>query len=212
MDGMDFGTGTYDRARGGPVQYSSQGQLIRFYQRSVLIPFETERQGKPVYRAADYVKVSTPGEHDEIDREATPSDKKLFEVQYRAYLEGKADIPTGTLLTVLFPNNPEIVDGMKDMKLHTVEQLASMSDHQIQNLPLGGLEWRAKAMRFLEVTKDAGRFGELEQKQRELAYKLEKQAEENQALRDRLAELEAPEDDDTEAAPRRGRPPKTARA
>ena len=85
MDGINFSEGAIYSQCGGPVQYSQQGQLIRFYQRSVLIPFETERQGKPIYRSADYVKVSTPGEHDEIDREATPDDKRRYATQYQAY-------------------------------------------------------------------------------------------------------------------------------
>lgn len=185
---LDF-QGSYD-PKGGAVSFNTVGQSITFYQRAELVPFETEKQGRPVFRQADYVKVATPGEHDEIDREATSLDKARYRDQWKAYQEGRSDVPTGTSLTVLFASNPEIIEGLKFYKLHTVEQLAAMSDHAVQNLPLGGSEWREKAKRFMEVTADAGRFGRLEQRQRDLDFQVRKAEEDNAKLLARLADVE----------------------
>lgn len=187
---LDF-TGSYDPIHGGVVDLSTVGQAVTFYQRSVIVPFRTEQEGRPVYRQADYVKVATPGEHDEIDREATPADKRRYAKQWAAYESGRQNLVEGTPLAVLFPSNEEIVEGLKHHKIHTVEQLASLSDHGAQNLPMGGSEWCEKAKRFLDLTKDAGRLGKIEQRQRQLDADVQSANEENDRLRARVAELEA---------------------
>ena len=187
---LDF-TGTYNPA-GGPVDLSTAHQAVTFYQRNELVPFKSEQEGRPIYRVADYVRVETPGDNlSVIDREAMHDDKVRYAKQFEAYKAGKMDVPEGTPLSGIFAANPEIADTLKAFKIYTVEQLAVLSDTNVQNLPMGGGDWVARAKRFMDVTKDAGRLGKIEARQRDLDFQVEKTNEDNEKLRARIAELEA---------------------
>lgn len=187
---LDF-TGTYNPA-GGPVDLSTAHQAVTFYQRNELVPFKSEQEGRPIYRTADYIRVETPGDNlSVIDREAMHDDKLRYAKQFEAYKAGKMDVPEGAPLSGIFAANPEIVDTLKAFKVYTVEQLASLSDTNVQTLPMGGGDWVARARRFLDVTKDAGRLGKIEARQRDLDFQNEQLVADNAKLLERLAELEA---------------------
>ena len=189
---LDF-RGNYNTSRGGvgAVEMPIGEANVRFYARQVLVPFKSQEMGRPVTREAVYVHVAFPGERDEIDREATPTDKRRYARYFEAFEAGRMDIVEGMPLSGLFPANPEIVDVLRMSKVHTVEQLADMSDTAIQNLGMGGSEWQARAKRFLSLSNDAARIGQIERKQRDQDAAIEKANEENDRLRAELAEMKA---------------------
>lgn len=191
---LDF-TGTYDTSKGGvgAVDLNIGAAVVKFYAKQVIVPFKSEESGRPVYRQADYVRVDFPGEHDTIDREATTADKRRYAKHWEAYQSGRMELPDGTPLASLFPANPEIVDELRFHKVFTIEQLGGMSDTALQNIPMGGTEWHARAKRFLDMTRDAGRMGQIERRQRDLDAQVTKANEDNDALRARLAAMEEAE-------------------
>lgn len=166
---------------------SQGGQHVTFYQRDVVNEYESREKGRPIYRSADYVRILTPGERDEIDREALPADRARWAPIFEAYKANKEAPQEGTALTALFPHKPEVVDLLKSQKCLSVEQLAELSDTSCQNMGLGVADWRNMAKRYLDLSKDAGRFQKIEMRQDALEF-------ENKNLTEQLAALKAEND------------------
>ena len=105
--------------------------------------------GRPIFVQVDYVRIRQPGERDEILRPAHRGDQQRFARRWQAYQEGRQELPAGTPLAILFPNNPEIVENLKYDKIFVVETLAGLNDTQIGNIGLGGRQFVDKAKAFL---------------------------------------------------------------
>jgi hypothetical protein len=200
----------YDRNQGGQVTFGSDEKLFaQFHKMSVLNGIKSKEAGRPVHDAVAFVKIQQPGERDYLDRPATMEDRMRFPRQWAAYEAGQEDIPDGTLLSVLFPNNPEVVDNLKYAKILTVEQLASCNDTQIQNLGLGGRTFVDRAKAYLAASEKGKGF-------HELSARLEQLELQGRADKDRIAALEtalaAAGEELPDQPKRRGRPPKAVAA
>lgn len=148
----DFGnlTQRFDPHNGGHVEFGDDSRLfVEFVRRAVPDPVASRDRGAPVSVPVDYVRIRQPGERDEIFRPAHDGDRRRFQRHWAAYQEGRQEMPEGVLLSVLFPNNPEIVENLKYQKIFVVEQLANLSDTQIGNVGLGGRQFVDKAKAFL---------------------------------------------------------------
>lgn len=147
----DFGNMTqkFD-PNGGEVQFGDDSKLfVEFSSRPVRDEVKSKDDGRPIFVQVDYVRIRQPGERDEILRPANQMDIRRFQRHWQAYQEGRQAMPEGTLLSVLFPNNPEIVENLKHDKIFVVEQLAALNDTQIGNIGLGGRAFVDKAKAFL---------------------------------------------------------------
>lgn len=165
---------------------ASDNCVAEFYTRAKLSPSESEKQGRPVYRNVDHVRIFFPGERDVVDKEATDEYKRRWPRQWQAYQEQREQTPEGTLLSCLFPQSPDIVANLKALKFHTVEQLANANDHALQNVGMGAREWQRKAKAYLEAAKDGAVFHRMEA---ELKTRDEKIALQDQALAAMQAEI-----------------------
>lgn len=135
---------------GGMVEFGDDSKLfVEFVQRAVPDEIASKEFGRPVSRQADYIRIRQPAERDEIFRPAHDLDRRRFRRQWELYQEGKQALPEGTLLSVLFPVNPEIVENLKVDKVFVIEQLAALSDTQIQNIGMGARQWQDKAKAYL---------------------------------------------------------------
>ncbi len=145
-------TQKFDPKNGGLVEFGDDSRLfVEFSSRAVVDPIKTQEQGRPVHVQMDYIRIQQPGERDCILRPAHDGDRRRFRNHWQAYQEGRTNIPEGTQLSVLFPNNPEIVENLKVDKVFTVEQLAGLNDTQIQNIGMGARAWQQKAAEYLAV-------------------------------------------------------------
>lgn len=128
--------------------------LVEFVSRPVIDAAASQEAGREIYVRADYVRIKHPGEKDEIFRPAHGGDRRRFKRQWEAYECGETIVPEGTPLAVLFPRNPEIVKNLEHDKIVTVEQLAGLTDTQIQNIGIGGRQFTDKAKAFLTSSTD----------------------------------------------------------
>lgn len=190
--------------KGGLVEFGDDKRLfVEFSSRPVVDPIASKIAGRPVHVQVDYVRIQQPGERDCILRPAHDGDRRRFRNHWAAYQDGRQNVPDGTQLSVLFPNNPEIVENLKYDKVFTVEQLAGLSDTQKQNIGMGALAWSQKAQAFLDTAaKGAG--------YHDLASKVDQMAAERAADKDRIAALEAALAEKSEERRGPGRPPKAA--
>lgn len=172
---------------------------VQFSARSWLNKVKSREAGRSVYDQVDWVTIQHPGDNlNKIERPATDQDRQEFSRQYAAFKAGREDIPEGTLLPVLFPVNPEIVDNLRALKIHTVEQLAELSDTQLQSVGMGGMKMRNAAKMFLDNAEKGKDFHALREQ-------IERLTSDREADKQRIAALEAAlvrRDDDDE--PRRG--------
>jgi len=197
----------FDPNKGGMVEFGDDSKLfVTFSTQSVVNPIKSQEAGRPIHEPVDYVRIQQPGERDFTLRPATQLDTQRFRRQWQMYQDGRAQDPTGTLLSVLFPNNPEIVDNLKFFKISTVEQLAGLNDTQIQNVGLGGRAFHEAAVKYLAAADKGKDFHALTRSVEQMNLRMQELEARNKALEAALEEAEG-----EDAAPRkRGRSRKDA--
>ena len=176
---------------GGQVQFGSDQRLfVEFSSRAVIDEIASTAEGRPRHKQVDYIRIQQPGERDCILRPAHDGDRARFRNHWQAYLDGRQSIPDGTQLSVLFPVNPEIVENLKVDKIFTVEQLAGLTDTQIQNIGMGARGWQQKAAEYLMVAYEG-------KGMHAVTKKLEQMEAQQAADREKIAALEAALDEAT---------------
>src|SRR5574343_577337 len=131
---------------------------VRFYVRPVLNEFETEAQGRPIYRDVDYVEIFVPGDNNTIiDQPVREDHKKRFPLQW-AHFQNKHANDTREIGTPL-SEWPQVtkaqVEELRALKFYTVDSIANASDQNIMRLGMiAGMSpyaFREKAQQFLKV-------------------------------------------------------------
>lgn len=121
----------------------------------------------------DYVRIKYPGDNlTEYDQPATDSHKTRFAGRWQAYQDGRSQVGDGTLLEDWPPmiNARAMVDAYKSAGVFTVEQLAAVNDTNLSKLGMGARSLQDKAKAFVAQ---------------------QGAADENAALKERLAQLES---------------------
>lgn len=168
--------------------------FVNFYPKTVPMPAASLAAGRPIFKSVVFMRLQHPGERDNIDRPATRDDALRFPVQYRQYCEGRQGVPDGIPLDVLFPNHQDVREGLNFHKVYTVEQLAVLTDTQLQNIGFGGYEWQQKAKRYLAALDEGKGFAQHEETIRKLQVEMDRTSQTNgdlarqvQRLTDQLA-------------------------
>ncbi|WP_038950376.1 hypothetical protein [Bradyrhizobium genomosp. III] len=156
------------------------GLHVEFYIESVKQEFKSEEAGRPIHEDREFVRIHIPGDRNySAEREATGSDKQRFALEYARFKNGLKDQEQaiGTPLIQWPAMTRSMAKDFSAVNVHTVEQLANLSDTSIQAFGLGGREWVTKAKAFLEVSNNSAA--------------AQKYAAENEELKQRIALLEA---------------------
>lgn len=175
----------------GIAQYGSDKVFPRFYPGKVLNTAKSEQVGYPVYDPVDRVEVFIPGEKDVADHIVRPNSPypQRWPVEWANYKASKEQRASGTPLELLFPDQPDVAMQLNSLHIHTIQQLASLTDTGVGNIPRG-LHLVKTAQEYLNrASGQTDRINELQ--------------EQNEALMARLAALEAKA---TEAPKSRGWP------
>lgn len=187
----DFATMTqkFDANNGGIVEFGDDSRLfVEFTLRAVPDEIASREMGRPISRSVDYIRIRQPGERDEIMRPAHDGDRKRFARHWEAYQAGRQESPDGTPLAILFPNNPEIVENLKYLKIFTAEQLAGLNDTQVQNVGMGARAWQQKAAEFLMLADNGKGLEALHAKVEQMSKQMAALTEKNTALETALTE------------------------
>lgn len=160
----------------GMVNYASDSSVnVVFYTRSVRDEIKSKEERRPIHHDVEYIRMQHPGETSTvIDRPVKEEDRHRFPQKYQQYLHKKTQIPEGTPIDLLFPNNPSVADNLKGFGVYTVEQCSSMSAHAVHNIGMGAQEYQNKAKAFMDSASKGANFhkvqSELEETKRN--YKL----------------------------------------
>lgn len=127
-----------------------------FYLRPKQNEDRTKAEGRPIFEMREYMRKQTPGDKDSIvDRPVTEADKVLYQSRYTRFKAGQSqNSDSGTPLSAWGGLPPEEVASCRATAgIHTVEQLAGLSDGILQNFPPGYLKWRQAAQDFIKAAK-----------------------------------------------------------
>lgn len=157
----------------GEVEFGSDARIaVKFYSKPMPDYLKSKEAGRPIFSSVDFVELRQPGERDTYDQPVTQEMIMRFPRHWAAYKEGKEQVTLGTPLSLLFADNLAIVENLKYFRIVTVEQLANINDTQVQNIGLGGQQFRQKAKDYLEKSEKGKGFHELEAKNDALELKL----------------------------------------
>lgn len=167
----------------GVVNFNDDKELVvTFYMKSVRDVAQTRASSLPIFKDVEYVKIMRPGEQlNIIDRPAEDHDRARFARQYHLFVDKKAQVPEGTPIDLLFPNNPSIADSLRARGVFTVQQCANLTAHAIDSIGMGGQEYVNRAKKYIEYAASGDNYikmqAELDAKTRENALQARQIAE-----------------------------------
>jgi hypothetical protein len=148
----------------GMVEFGDDNKkFVVFYDKTIHNPAKSAAAGRPECDVVTYVRIQDPGDNLQIaDRPARPDDAQRWPQHFRNYQEGRGTEQPGTPIELLFPANPELVYTFRHMKVTTVQALASLEGTSLQAVGMGAEEFKIKARKYLEMSKDGEAFTKME--------------------------------------------------
>ena len=141
----------------------------------------------------DHCRIMFPGDDRTVhDQPVTENDKLRFPRHWDAY-KNQADVYAGMHRIETAPFlDAGMVRELKLRQIHTLEQLAGMSDEQIrQSRILGLVDLRRKAQRFAEDSKATEGYDDLKAENQQMREQMEAMQETLAAIRDEGAAVKA---------------------
>lgn len=145
-----------------------------FYMDAIELKFESQKQGRPIFKDVPHIKIIIPGDGNNIiERVAKDHDKQRFPEAWKRFEAGEQAQQTGTPLEKWPQIQRSQVKEAKYFEVHTVEALAALADSHCQRMGMGFMELRNKAKAYLELAQNTAaataQAAELEQTRREMA-------------------------------------------
>lgn len=130
--------------------------FAEFFVDAVQNNFKSEQEGRPIFEDREFVKIIIPGDNKtEMVYQVTDIYKQQYPKQYEAFKRSEDQrYVSGTPLKHWPPMTPALVRTMEASNIHTVEQLAEITDSQMQHVGMGASEWAKKAKAFLSKASD----------------------------------------------------------
>ena len=167
------------------------GVFVQFFTDAVEIKAESEKQGRPIFKDLPHIRKMIPGDSSNVvERVAKEHDMRMYPREWEAFQRQQVTGVTGTPLEQWPQVTRAQVKESKYFEVHTVEQMAELSDMSCQRMGMGFSELRTKAKAYLQAA--AGTAAQTAQ------------AAENQRLHDEIEALKA----QMAEMPKRGRPRK----
>lgn len=150
----------YDSATGmnflSPGERPQHSAFVVFFLDAVYNGAKSEELGRAVYDEVEKVRIIIPGDkNSEVVCQVEPRHRQEYAQQYAAFKAGQEVAPVGTPLETWPPMTPAMVANYKALNIHTVEQLAEVTDGNLQNLGLGARKFRDQAALWIEQASGA---------------------------------------------------------
>lgn len=159
--------------RNGP-QPGDEELMVRFISDIVEDREASQREGRPIFKEVPFVQIMTPGDREIFSVMADQGYKQRFPKQWEAYERMQdEDAIEGTPLSEWPGIKRAQAEELKFYNVHTLEQLANVPDHQIDNFQ-GFATIRERARRYLAASKDQAEANEKEALEKRLASLEEK--------------------------------------
>ena len=150
--------------------------FVRFFESTVATNQIDDATGLPKYNRVEKIEIHIPGDRNSVvHRRVTPQLIREYAKEYEAFKQGRDFEGEGFPLAKWPMIHIEQIEGLRHLKIFTVEALAGLSDSQCSNL-MGLRAMREKARNYLESAKSSAPIARL--------------TDENEALKNRLALME----------------------
>lgn len=128
------------------------GVFVQFYTEAIEIKAESEKQGRPIFKDMPHIRKLVPGDASNVvERLAKEHDKRMHPREWEAFQRQQVTGVTGTPLEHWPQITRAQVKEAKYFEVHTVEQLAELSDTSCQKLGMGYADLRNKAKAYLQA-------------------------------------------------------------
>ena len=171
---------------------------VRFYTKVLPNPFESEKQGRPIFFETDFVSIKLPGNQlNDFDGYVNDTHKQRFPRQWAFYQNNKnADHQMiGTPIEQWPLIGKAVAEELRGVKFYTVDQIANASDQQLQAIGMrAGMQphtFREKAQQWLKRAGDDAAAQKAEQEAADLRAKLADTDVAMAEMRAQMAELMA---------------------
>lgn len=147
---------------------SEKNVFVEFFMEAKEFKVDSEREGRPVFKEIPHIRIVIPGDRNvEFVDKATPYFQNLYPQAWARFQASQKDEVIGTPLAQWPMMNRALVKEANFYNIQTVEQLAEISDANIQRLGMGWTEWRRKAQAYLAAARgDADRSAQDSENQR----------------------------------------------
>ncbi len=148
----------YDPATGKNFDTNApqDNALVEFFTEPVQNNFKSEQEGHPVFDEVEKVRIIQPGQKNtEVVERVKAEHRQRWPTQYAQFKEGLEQKADGFPIEEWPPINRALALTLKGLKIHTVEQLASVNDNDLPAIGMGGRALRDKAASYLAAAKDA---------------------------------------------------------
>ena len=155
------------------VQHGTDaGLYVKFYMESVKDEERTIEEGRPIFIDREYIKIIPVGDKNTVVCRpvkttwdaGTPPDTERWANLYAAFKNQQIQVSEGTPLEEWAILSKSQVQMIKAANVHTVEQLAQVSDANLNNLGMGARALREKAIAFLQQAKDGSALNKYQDK------------------------------------------------
>jgi hypothetical protein len=151
---------------------------VSFYSEAVEYKAESEKAGRPIFHDVPHVRILVPADVTNIiERKATKEDEQKFPRAWARFKSEQTEGIEGMPLEQWPQITRSLLKEFKYYEVHTVEQLAGLSDAQIARLGMGYTDYRNKAKAYIAAA--AG------------TADVTAQTAENERLKNQMADLQA---------------------
>lgn len=155
------------------------GLFVTFYDHTVEMTAESEKQGHPVFKDVPFIRIIFPGNTTtRVERpvkmtsdQSSPSDPERFPRAWQAYKSQSIEVEQGLPVTEWPAITKAMAQTLKALDIHTVEAMATVSDHALTFL--GARELREKARSYLANAKDGAENTRLQAENQQLRTDVE---------------------------------------
>ncbi len=154
----EFADESWNSAPGMTRNHATAGDTQLFVRFSMEPRQDAEastQEGRPIFKDVEYVEIAAPGDKSNIIHKPVTDDlRRRFRAQYNDWKSGNVDAVTGTPLSEWPAVTRSTVEELAYFKVRTVEQLAGMTDANLQKLGHGYLVLREKARDLITKAKE----------------------------------------------------------
>jgi DNA-dependent RNA polymerase auxiliary subunit epsilon len=144
------------------VYGNDKGMHVEFRMEDVHQEYESEQQGRPIYKQEPFIRMYTPGDKTKVVDRAVrlkpqgdiPADPQRFPTQWNAFRAGAEQVAAGTPLAQWPQITSSQVRELNAVNIWTVEALAEVSDAALDGVGHGGRALRDGAKLWLDAAQD----------------------------------------------------------
>lgn len=185
------------------------GTIPRFYTAAVENKAASKSAGRKIFREMEMVDILIVGDSKSmVTHRVTPEIADRYPREYDAFKRNVEIAAEGTPLQEWPRATKSMVAEFGALNIRTVEDLAGLSDAQVQKLGTGGLTFREQAKAYLAQAAGAAPAERLAAENEELKARMQRMDETIAALAEKVESVQVERDELVEEKRRRGGRPK----